>query len=134
MTHELDASVVSTVVVLLVIIIIIIIIAEMAVFNVAGKVQMACFHDNEDNIPNKFRILKERHIQMRKPYQLPGWTKDSSYYIVPRLGFKLTTSRLHSFIMAKVSHAHNHSAMEALSVCDPGLANQSRYLVGSFWV
>ena len=35
------------------------------------------------NIPNKFRILKERHIQMRKPYQLPGWTKNSSYYSAP---------------------------------------------------
>ena len=33
--------------------------------------------------------------------------------IVPRSGFQLTTSRLHSFIMAKVSHALNHSAMEA---------------------
>ena len=33
--------------------------------------------------------------------------------IVPRSGIELTTSRLHSFIMAKVSHALNHSAMEA---------------------
>ena len=57
-------------------IIIIIIIAEMAVFNVAG-------YFIEDNIPNKFRILKGRHIQMRKPYQLPGWTKNSSYYSAP---------------------------------------------------
>ena len=32
---------------------------------------------------------------------------------MPRPGVELTTSRLHSFIMAKVSHAHNHSAMEA---------------------
>ena len=38
---------------------------------------------HEDNIPNKFRILKEKHIQMRKPYQLPGWTKNSSYYSAP---------------------------------------------------
>ena len=29
------------------------------------------------------------------------------------LGIELTTSRLHSFIVAKVSHALNHSAMEA---------------------
>ena len=51
---------------------------------------------------------------MRKPYQLPAWTKNSSYYnyIVPRSGIELTTSHLHSFIMAKVSHALNHSAME----------------------
>ena len=34
--------------------------------------------------------------------------------IVPRSGIELTTSRLHSFIMAKVSHALNHSAMEAV--------------------
>ena len=39
---------------------------------------MACNY--WDNIPNKFRILKERYIQMRKPYQSPGWTKNSSYY------------------------------------------------------
>ena len=52
---------------------------------------------------------------MRKPYQLPGWTKNSSYYIVPRSGIEPTTSRLHNFIMAKVSHALNHSAMEAVS-------------------
>ena len=65
-------------------------------------------------MPNKFRILKGRHIQIRKPYQLPGRTKNSSYYcIVPRSGLKLTTYRLHSFIMADVSHALNHSAMEA---------------------
>ena len=50
---------------------------------------------------------------MRKPYQLPGWTKNSSYCIVPRSGIELTTSRLHSFIVAKVSHALIHSAMEA---------------------
>ena len=48
---------------------------------------------------------------MRKPYQLPGWTTNSSYYIVPRSGIELTTSRLHSFTMAKVSRAINHSAI-----------------------
>ena len=54
----------------------------MAVFNVAGYgLQLLLPHD--DNIPNKFRILKGRHIQMRKPYQLPGWTKNSSYYSAP---------------------------------------------------
>ena len=77
---------------------------------------MACNYcfPHGDNILNKFRILKERHIQMRKPYQLPGWTENSSYYIVPRSGLELTTSRLHSFIVAKVSHALTHSAMEAV--------------------
>ena len=33
---------------------------------------------------------------------------------MPRSGIELTTSRLHSFIMAEVSHALNHSAMEAV--------------------
>ena len=37
----------------------------------------------EDNVLNKFRILKERHVQMRKPYQSPGRMKNSSYYIAP---------------------------------------------------
>ena len=32
----------------------------------------------EDNIPNKFRIQKERHIRMRKPYKLPVWIKNAS--------------------------------------------------------
>ena len=27
---------------------------------------------HEDNVLNKFRIWKERHVQMRKPYQSPG--------------------------------------------------------------
>ena len=31
------------------------------------KAQMAASH--EDNVLNKFIILKERHVQMRKPYQ-----------------------------------------------------------------
>ena len=33
--------------------------------------------------------------------------------IVPRSGIELTTSRLYNFIMAKVSHALNHSARRA---------------------
>ena len=39
---------------------------------------------HEDNVLNKFRILKERHVQMRIPYyQSPGRMKNSSYYIAP---------------------------------------------------
>ena len=92
----------------------------MAVFNVAGYLieerrrWSAITASHEDNIPNKFRILKERHIQIKKPYQfqLSGWTKNSSYYsvLVGDRPHDLKTSRLHSFIMTKVSHAHNHSA------------------------
>ena len=88
---------------------IIIIIAEMGVFNVAGYLidieerrRWPAITAHGDNIPNKFRILKERHIQMIEPYQLPGCTKNSLYYIVPRSLIELTTSRLHSFIVAKV--------------------------------
>ena len=73
----------------------IIIITEMAVLYVAGYLIEERLLIYEDNISNKFRILKERHIQMRKPYQLPGWTKNSSYYIVLRSGIELN-----SFIMA----------------------------------
>ena len=58
---------------------------------------------------------------MRKPYQLPGWIKTHPT-IVPRSGIELTTSRLHNFIMAKVSHALNHSAMEK-PVCVCSLAH-----------
>ena len=39
-----------------------------------GEAQMAynyCF-PTKDNVLNKFRIVKERHFQMRKPYQSPG--------------------------------------------------------------
>ena len=63
---------------------------------------------HEDNIPNQFGILKERHIQMRKPYQLSGWTKNSSYY---SQGYNF--HKVHNFIM---SHVLNHSAMEAINI------------------
>ena len=58
----------------------------MAVFNMAGNLiekkrrWPVITASHGDNIANKFRILKERHIQTRKPYQLPGWTKNSSCY------------------------------------------------------
>ena len=57
----------------------------MAVFNVAGYlVEERCRWPVITASPrNKFRILKERHIQMRKLYQLPGWTKNSSYSSAP---------------------------------------------------
>ena len=70
----------------------------------------------EDNVLNKFRILKERHVQMRKPYQSPGhdeklillniiapvgdWTHDLPHTVASN--------------MVKVSHALNHSATEAV--------------------
>ena len=36
---------------------------------------------HEDNVRNKFRIWKEMHVQMRKPFQSPGRMKNSSYYV-----------------------------------------------------
>ena len=44
-----------------------------------GKAQMACNY--EDNVLNKLRMLMERHVQMRKPYQSPGRMKNKSYYM-----------------------------------------------------
>ena len=66
-----------------------IIIAGMAVFYVAGYLieEMRRWHvitaSHEDNVLNKFIILKERHVQIRKPYQSPARMKNSSYYIAP---------------------------------------------------
>ena len=61
--------------------------AGMAVFYVAGYLieERRRWPVITDNVLNKFRILKERHVQMRKPYQSPGqgWMKNSSYYIAP---------------------------------------------------
>ena len=34
----------------------------------------------EDNVLNKFRIRKERHIPVSKPYELSDWMKNSSRY------------------------------------------------------
>ena len=73
------------------------VIAKMTVFNVAGLIDIELVIEkrqalmtcnvllpttrHEDNIPNKFRILKERQIQKEEKTmpgqgsQLPGWTK-----------------------------------------------------------
>ena len=42
---------------------------------------MACYLMllHEDNIQNKFAILNERRIRTIQPYELPGWTNNSSY-------------------------------------------------------
>ena len=47
---------------------------------------------------------------MRKPYQLPGWTKNSSYYSAP-VGVKT-----HDLPPPQLQHGHalNHSAIEAV--------------------
>ena len=60
-----------------------------------GEAQMAyneCF-PHEDNVLNKFRIWKERHIQMRenRSSHLVGWKTHPT--ILPRPGIELATSR-----------------------------------------
>ena len=69
---------------------IIIIIAETTVFNVAGylieerPIGLKLLLPHSDNIPNKFRILKEIKAHSdEKTVQLSGWTKNSSYYNAP---------------------------------------------------
>ena len=64
--------------------------AGMAFFNVAGYLieerrrwPVITASPRGQYVLNKFRILKERHIQMRKPYQSPGRMKNSSYYVAP---------------------------------------------------
>ena len=46
------------------------------------ETQMVCILmlPHEDDILNKFIIRNERHLQVRKPYQLPGWMKSWPYY------------------------------------------------------
>ena len=62
----------------------------MAVFYVAGYLieerrrWPVITASHEDKIVlNELRILKERHVRMRKSYQSPGRMKNSSYYIAP---------------------------------------------------
>ena len=56
--------------------------AGMAVFYVAAylieerRMWPVITASHEDNALNKFRILKERHVQMRKPNQSPGRMKN----------------------------------------------------------
>ena len=38
---------------------------------------------HEDDILNTFLIWNERNLQVRTPYQLPGWTTNSPYYNAP---------------------------------------------------
>ena len=54
----------------------------MAFFNVTGYLTERrrwpiSIASHEVNVLNKFRIRKERHVQIRKPYQSPGRMKDS---------------------------------------------------------
>ena len=71
---------------------------------------------HEDNVLNKFRIWKERHVQMRgnRARHAPGRMKNSSYYIAP-VGVR-THDLPHTVAsnMGKVSYVLTHSATAAL--------------------
>ena len=73
---------------------------------------------HEDNVLNKFRILKERHVQMRKPYQSPGQDEKLILLYCPGRGLNSRPPAHLASNMVKVSHALNHSATEA--VCKLG--------------
>ena len=55
---------------------------------------------------------------MRKPYQSPGRMKNSSYYIAPVGEWTHDLPHTVASTMVKVSHALNHSAMEAVKLSD----------------
>ena len=78
---------------------------------------MACNYrfPHEDKVLNKFRIWKERHFQMRKPYQSPVRMKNSSYYIAPDGDRTHDLPHTVAPNMVKVSHALNHSATAAVA-------------------
>ena len=90
---------------------------------------------------NKFRILKETHVQMRKPYQSPGRMKNSSYYNVPVGDWTHDLPQTVASHMVKLSHALNHSATEAVEwwftmmqsvLCIYGSTNEGIVTYGSF--
>ena len=59
----------------------------------------------EDNVLNKFRILNESHVHMRKPYQSNGKMKNSSYYNCPGRDWTHDLPHTVASNMVKVSHA-----------------------------
>ena len=105
----------------IIIIIIIIIIAEMVVFNMAGYLVEERRRWPVITASPRRQLIFQMHSELWWKKGAFGWENRTSCLvgpkthptIVPRLGFELTTSRLHSFIMAQVSHALNHSATEA---------------------
>ena len=83
---------------------------------------------------SEFIIWNIRAFQERKPYQIPGWMKNSPYYIAP-VGRELTTSRtprLHNKqgvphptrsaigrwynVCKKISDVHVHSTKNMLHI------------------
>ena len=74
---------------------------------------------HEDNVLNKFRIWKERHIQMRenRSSHLVGWTTHPT--ILPRPGIELTTSRSPQRQHDQGVLCPNHSATAAMWLTAP---------------
>ena len=72
---------------------------------------------NEDNVLNKFRIWKESHVQMRKPYQSPGSDEKLILHNCPGRGSNSRPPAYRSFKHGQgvpPSHALNHSATAAV--------------------
>ena len=72
---------------------------------------------HEDDVLNKFRILKERHVQMRKPYQSPDRMKNSSYYYISPVGDR-THNLPHTVTLNMVNmfHGLNQPATAVISI------------------
>ena len=84
---------------------------------------------HEDNVLNKFRIWKERHIQMRenRSSHLVGWKTHPT--IVPRSGFELTTSRSpwrrHDQRVLSANHSATAAVWMSKNRCCQGHRNRS---------
>ena len=107
-------------------VIIIIIMAGMAVFYVARylieerrrwpviRPTSTTVLPHEDNVLNKFRILKERHVRMRKPYQSPGQDEKLILLYCPGRGLNSRPPAHRSFEHGQGVPRPNHSATEAV--------------------
>ena len=78
---------------------------------------MACNYGfPRGHVLNKFRIWKERHVQMTKPYQSPDRMINSYYYIAPVGDWTHDLPHTVASNMVKMSHALNHSATDGCRV------------------
>ena len=81
---------------------------------------------HEDNVLNKFRILKERHVQVRKPYQSPGRMKNTFYYIAPVGNGTHDLPHIVASHMVKVCHAHSATEAVRSPTMNPFLTNSKQ--------
>ena len=75
-------------------------------------------------------FLKERHVQMRKPYQSPGRMKNSAYYL-PRSGIELTTSRTRDNVLNKFSILKERHVQMRKPYQSPGRMKNSSYYIAA---